>query len=123
MFLRDTSGCSSLSRQKNLENNIRMYLSLLLILSVSYSRMTEINERQTCADYFCIFLGRSLQKSWSQVQLPWSAGGLPDKQNGEIDFCTQIRSPRLCFVLFLKKDILNLTSDAQPSSVHPHMLM
>lgn len=80
-----------------------MYLSLLLILSVSYSRMTEINERQTCADYFCIFLGRSLQKSWSQVQLPWSAGRLPDKQNCEIDFCTQIYSSRvlfwLCFVL------------------------
>lgn len=51
---RDTSGCSSLSRHKT-ENNIRMYFSLLLILSVSYSLMTEINERQTCADYFCIF--------------------------------------------------------------------
>lgn len=70
---------------------------------VSYSRMTEINERQTCADYFCIFPGRSLQKSWSQVQLPWAARGLPDKQNCGIDFSTQSRSSRgSCFVLLLK---------------------
>lgn len=53
MLRRDTSGCSSLSRQKT-ENNIRMYLSLLLILSVSDSLMREINEKQTCADYLCI---------------------------------------------------------------------
>lgn len=80
-----------------------MYLSLLLILSASYSRMTEINERQARADHFCIFLGRSVQKSWSRVLPPWSAGGLADKESCETDFCTQIRSSGGCFVLFLKK--------------------
>lgn len=50
------------SRDKKTENNIRMYLSLLLIVSVSYSQMTEINERQTCADYFCIFFSEIATK-------------------------------------------------------------
>lgn len=121
MFHRDTRGCSSLSRQKKLENNIRMYLSLFLILSVSYSWVTEINESQTYADYFCIFLRRSLQKSWSQVQLPWPGSGLLRNRIGK-----QISVPRsrgLLFVCLFSFNILNLTSDVLPSSMSPGVLM
>lgn len=49
---------------------------------------------------FAFLLWRSLQKSWSQVQLPWSAGGLTDKQNCEIDFCTQNCSSRSAIFFF-----------------------
>lgn len=71
---RDTSDCSSLSRQKT-ENNIRMYLSLLLILSVSDSLTTEINEKRTYADYLCII---SLEISAEKLvtgAAAWSAVG------------------------------------------------
>lgn len=98
-----------------------MYLSLLLILSVSYSRVTEINESQTDADYFCLFLGRSLQKSWSQVQLPWPASGLLRNRIGK-----QISVPRsrgFLFVYLFSFNILNLTSDVLPSSMSPDVLM
>lgn len=91
---RDTSGCSSLSRQKKHPgNNIRMYLSLLPILSGSDSQMTEMNGRQTCADYFCIFLQRLLQKTGHRCSyLGQSANDGADKQNSETDCCTKTSS-------------------------------
>lgn len=99
-----------------------MYLPLLLILSVSYSQVTEINESQTYADYFCIFLRRYLQKSWSQVQLPWPASGLLRNRIGK-----QISVPKsrgvFLFVCLFSFTILNLTSDALPFSMSPDVLM
>lgn len=69
---------------------------------------------------FAFFLGDLCRKAGHRCSYP----GQPEKQNSETHFCTQTRSCRVCFVLLLKrKDILNLTSDAQPSSVHPDMLM
>lgn len=53
-----------------------MYLSLLLILSVSDSLTTEINEKQTYADYLCITsLEISAEKlvTGAEPGQPWAA--------------------------------------------------